>query len=293
VIGGACSVRTLSKLVVDSRTTQCCELRYYSIKVTTEIVISVRDFSHSCTSTIRIVQSVAPVTCTAGKWPRTLGQKQSLDCWDLEVTLTFVLWIPLYCMVLERKLRVAMTDTSFPLVLRNRSLALGVSADITTRTTKGSLGGKAPIKSTSLGASQQGGTASSLLKTCLLVGKLVFWRSLFSFSRHQIRSLGRRRHGPESLGSKEIEMGIEARSLGLLLITTTYSPYATSWSCTLQYFFFWVGWLDAMVYYYYNTAPTRKRSGALRTRRPPRSHILTLTHRTRSLKCCVSSCWPR
>lgn len=105
---------------------------------------------------------------------------------------------------------------------------------------KGSLGGKAPMKSTSLGVSQQGGTASSLLKTCLLVGKLVFWRSLFSFFRHQIRSLGRRR--PESLGSKEIEMGIEARSLGLLLITT-HSPYATSWSCKLKFYFILVGWM--------------------------------------------------
>jgi hypothetical protein len=55
----------------------------------------------------------------------------------------------------------------FPLVLRNRSLALAPQQASPPGQHKRFLGGKAPMKSTSLGAGQQGGTASSLLKTCL------------------------------------------------------------------------------------------------------------------------------
>jgi hypothetical protein len=115
------------------------------------------------------------------------------------------------------------------LVLRNRSLPLGAFAGITTRTTQTERffrRRKAPMEtaSLSLGASQQLEVRQlfDLLKTCLRWEARLLEVFFFpSFARHQIWGVRRKR--PESLGKSKIEMGITMRSLGLLLITATYS----------------------------------------------------------------------
>jgi len=117
-----------------------------------------------------------------------------------------------------------------PLVLRNRSLPLGVFAGISTRTTQTERffrRRKAPTKtaSLSLGASQQLEVRQlfDLLKTCLRWEARLLEVLFFPLS--PVTKFGMLDGSVPSLwGKVKIEMGITIRSLlGLLLITATYS----------------------------------------------------------------------
>lgn len=136
--------------------------------------------------------------------------------------------------------------------------------------------------------------SSLFIKNLLFSGKARLWKYLFSFLSpvtkfgSWTRDFGKQRNR---------DVASKVRSLGLLLITTVPHTVLTISEKLIVHvlacFFGLVECYDHCCCVTTMILGLRGRgAGPYMARRPPRSHFMTLTHRTRSLKRCVKSCWP-
>lgn len=135
--------------------------------------------------------------------------------------------------------------------------------------------------------------ASLFIKNSLFSGKAHLPKAHFILFLPS-PNLAHGRRQSEYLGNKEIEMGhqdaVSPRSpVGHYHILTIGDKLVQH---PLTVFFCMSDTTTTAIGTVLEYWAARKRSGPYKARRPPRSHISSLTHRTRSRECCVSSCRP-